>query len=319
METISTIVPAIASYYSGVIREKALPLLAHDKFGQIKDIPSNSSNVVKFRKYSALAAATTPLSEGNTPVGSSLSYTDITATVNQYGDYVTLSDFVLLTDIDQLLVETAVLLGEQAGLTLDTIIRDVLNAGTSVLRVNARSTRGAVISTDYIDTGTLDKAIRYLHNQNAPKITSMVSSDPGYETRPVDACYVGIVHPSVAYTLTGLTGFVPVEKYASKADLMDGEIGYYKEIRFIQTTNAKVFTGEGNGSIDVYSTLILGKNAYGSTSISGAALENIVKPIGSAGSADPLNQRGTSGWKASKAGIILQQLWMVRVESAIAA
>lgn len=319
METISTIAHAVNNYYDRMLLERALPNLPHARYGQVRDIPANNTHIVKFRKYGALAVATTPLTESETPSASSLSITDITATVAQYGAYVSVSDFLQLTTLDPVLMETAAVLGEQAGETLDSIVRDVIAGGTAVVRVADRATRALVAAGDVMTTTVLDKAIRALHLNNAKKITNMVSANPGEGTVPVNAAFVGIVHPSVAYTLQGLTGFNPVEKYADKSDVMPGEIGSYKEVRFVMSTNAKVFAGAGASSIDVYATLIMGRDAYGITRIAGNALRNIVKPLGSAGSADPLDQRATSGWKATLAAAILQQLWMVRVESAIAA
>jgi len=97
---------------------------------------------------------------------------------------------------------------------------------------------------------------------------------------------------------------------------MEGEIGTYNEIRFVETNNAKIKTGAGTAGIDVYCTLVFGANAYGTTRISGEALKNIVKPIGSAGSADPLDQRATSGWKATFVAKILNENFIQRIESA---
>lgn len=318
MESTSTISHAINNYYDKMLLERAMPNLVHDRYGQVRDIPANNTNVIKFRKYGALALATTPLDEGITPVSTSLSITDITATVRQYGAYVTLTDFLQFTTLDPVLMETAAVLGQQAGETLDVIVRDILAAGSNVFRVADRATRELVQSGDVMTTTVLDKVIRFLHNQNAKKITQMVSANPGQGTVPVDACFVGIVHPNVLYTLQGLTGFNPVEKYADKSNLMPGEVGSYKEIRFVQSTYAKVFEDAGVGSaVDVYATLIMGRDAYGTSRIAGKALQNIVKPLGAG--EDALNQRSTSGWKATKTAVILQQLWLARVESAAAA
>lgn len=319
----TTIPYAVNNYYSRMLLERAVPLLTHDKWGQIQDIPTNGTNIIKFRKYGALAPATTPLTEGVTPAGSSLSVTDITATVSQYGDYVTITDFLKLTTLDPILMESAKVLGEQAGATLDIITRNIINAGTNVQFADTggagvNAARGDIAAADKMETTELAFAIRTMAANNAKKVTEMVRGDVGYATSPVDACYVAIVHPYTSYTLQGLTGFIRIEKYANKTDVMKGEIGAWRDIRFVETTYAKVFTGEGVGGIDVYSMLVIGKNAYGISRISGAAMENIIKPLGSAGTADPLNQRATSGWKATKTAIILQQLFMMRIEHAVA-
>jgi N4-gp56 family major capsid protein len=321
MNTISNIAYPINNYYDKQLLVRAVPSLLHDLWGQVRDIPSNMTNVIKFRRYNSLSVATTPLTEGTTPSGSDLSVTDITAVVKQYGDFITVTDILTLTGLDPILMEAAQVLGEQAGQTLDVITREVLVAGTNVHYSDAtipqvNAARSSVTSSDVIAALDIDTAVLTLKSANAMKIKNMVKPDAGYETRPVNACYVGLVHPKIAYTVKGFTGFIPVEKYASKADLMPAEIGSYGEVRFVETTQAKVFEGEGASSIDVYATLIFGANAYGVTKINGLSLENIVKPLGSAGTADPLNQRATSGWKATKTAAILNELFMIRIESA---
>ena len=67
---------------------------------------------------------------------------------------------------------------------------------------------------------------------------------------------------------------------------------------------------------DVYATMIFGENAYGTTELSGGGLEYIVKPLGSGGTSDPLNQRATVGWKATKAAVRLMEPFMIRIETA---
>ena len=100
---------------------------------------------------------------------------------------------------------------------------------------------------------------------------------------------------------------------------MEGEIGKLDEVRFIDSTNAVVFSGEGDSGVDVYGTLIFGQEAYGITRISGEAMQNIVKPLGSGGSSDPLNQRQTSGWKATFVAKILNNDFIVRIEHGVTA
>lgn len=322
MNGIAQVPYPVACMYDRATLERALPLLIHDKWAQIKDIPQNNTNVLKFRKFGALAVNTTPLTEGVTPSGKTLSVTDITVTVSQYGDYVKGSDFVVFTSPDSVLMETAELLGEQAGQSLDTLLATVLNAGTNVQYADASSpktnaARTDVTSSDLIARDEILIGVKTMKNNNVQKITRMVSPDTGYATTPVNACYVGIVHPNTTYVLKELKGWTPVEQYANKADVMPGEVGKLDEVRFVETTMAKVFTAGGASSIDVYSTLIIGANAYGVSRISDEALHNIVKPLGSAGADDPLNQRWTSGWKATFGAVILQHLFMLRIEHAV--
>jgi len=161
--------------------------------------------------------------------------------------------------------------------------------------------------------------IRTLKGNNAKPLTSRIDPNSGYNTVPLNRCFVGIVHPNTTFDLKDASGWVPVEKYPSKGDLMPGEVGKLDEVRFVETSNAKVFSSSGAGGVDVYATIVLGKNAYGISRISGHALRNIVKPLGSAGTADPLEQRATSGWKATFITKILQQAFMGRIEHGVTA
>lgn len=304
-------------FYDRTLLYRAVAYFVHTKFGQVRDIPRNGgTNRVKFRRYGNLTAATTALTEGITPAGSSLSVTDITADVAQYGDYITITDVVDYESKDPVLIEAAEILGDQMGDTLDQLTRDVLAAGTVVTYVGQVS-RGAITTSNLITATEVRKAVRTLKNAKARRITRMINSSTGIATEPVAASYIGICHPSTTYDLQDETGWVPVEKYASTTAVMENEVGKLHEVRFIETTNAKVFTGAGASSIDVYATLILGMDAYGLTRIAGEAVRNIVKPLGSAGTADPLDQRATSGWKATFVAKILNDNFMVRLEHAV--
>ena len=114
------------TYYSDYLIDNAVPKLVHDQFGQKHPIPKNGGKTIEFRKYSPLPKLTTPLQEGVTPDGQSLNMSTVEATVAQYGGYITLSDMLMLTAIDNNLVQATKLLGAQAGATLDTITREVL-------------------------------------------------------------------------------------------------------------------------------------------------------------------------------------------------
>ena len=294
-------------FYSDYLIDNAMPQLVHDQFGQKHPIPKNGGKTIEFRKYNPLPKLTTPISEGVTPDGQSLNMTTIEATVAQYGGYITLSDVLLLTAIDNNLVQATKLLGSQAGRTLDTITREVLNGGTNVIYAGGHSVRLAVASDDVITVDDIKKAVRTLKNQNAEKI---------------NGSYVAIIHPDVAYDLTNDPAWKDVKTYSDPKDIYEGEIGKLFGVRFVETTEACKFPIEtirenepaGIGRY-VYSTLILGADAYGVTEIEGGGLEHIVKQLGSAGTGDPLNQRATAGWKATKVAERLVENYMVRIES----
>ncbi len=317
MLTGKTQIDNVNSFYSRDLLFRATPLLVHNRFGMVKDIPQNNSNVIKFRRYGNLTAATTPLVEGVTPAGSQLSKTDITATVQQYGDFIILSDRLTMETEDPVRMETNELLGDQAGDTLDQLTRDVITATTNRIYSGSGNTQTSdVAAGDVLASTDLDTAEETLKAANARYITSFVDPSTGISTVPLPPCFVGIAHTYTVKKIRGFTGFTKVELYANPASRMDGEFGKYSSIRFLETTNAKVYTGQGTSNIDVYVTMVIAKFAYGTSRISGHALENIVKPLGSGGTSDPLNQRETSGWKATFVAKILNDNFLVAIEHA---
>ena len=294
------------TFYSDYLIDMAEPELVHDQFGQKHPIPKNGGKTIEFRKYDPLPKALTPLTEGVTPDGQKISMGVVTATVKQYGGFVELSDILLLTAIDNNLVQATKLLGSQAGRTLDTITREVLNGGTNVQYAEGQVTsRGELSYTDAennmnLTVDAVRKAVRFLKVMNAPRIN-------GY--------YAGIIHPDCSYDLMSDPKWVNVKTYADPEGIYEGEIGRIEGVRFVETSEAKVFTGEGAAGRDVYSTLILGSDAYGVTEIAGGGLQHIVKQLGSAGTADPLDQRATAGWKATKVAERLVEPYMIRIET----
>lgn len=315
--TTTQVSSAVNNFYDRTLLKAARPLLVHTRFAQVRDIPRNNSGVIKFRRYSLLAANTTSLSEGVTPSGKQLSVTDVTGTIAQYGDFVTLSDYLQFTTLDPILTETAELLGQQAGNSLDQLCRDVIVAGTTVQYASTATSRATVSASMKLTRDEIRQAVRTLQGNDAMKLTRMVNPSTGFNTSPINAAFIGIVSEDTHYDLKNITGFIPVEEYSNKSDVMEGEVGALDEVRFVMTTNAKVFSGAGAASIDVHGTMILAAEAYAISRISGHALENIVKPLGSAGTADPLNQRSTSGWKATFVTSRLNENFMLRIEHAV--
>ncbi len=284
------------TYFDLHLLSIAKPNLVHNQFGQKRNIPKNGGKTIEFRKFSSLPKAMTPLTEGVTPSGKELTVTAITATVGQYGDFVAMTDILDLTTIDPILVEANKLLGAQAGETLDALTANVLNAGTNVQYSGGKSARSALAAGDVLTVDDIKKAVRTLKNNKARKIKGS---------------YVAIIHPDVSYDLTNDPDWEAVKTYDPK-DWYNGEIGRIHGVRFVETTEAVTFNV---GDKKVYSTLVIAEDAYGVTSIEDGGLKTIIKQLGSAGSADPLDQRSTSGWKAIHTAEILAEEFMVRIES----
>ena len=303
-----TLSAELKTFYDKNLLRSAEPLLVHDRWAQKRDIPKNGGKKIEFRRFSQLPKALTPLTEGVTPEGQSLTVNKIEAEVQQYGRYVTTTDVLSMTAIDNVIVEATDAIGSQAGRTLDSISREVMNAGTNVQYAEGQvSSRAALTSEHKLTVKAVKMAVRTLKKQNASKI---------------DGSYWAIIHPDIAFDLTEDPNWVEAHKYAKPDEIYDGEIGRIAGVRFIESTEAKIFakagaakSGSDTTKIDVYSTLIIGANAYATTKVEGGGLQTIVKPLGSAGSADPLDQRATIGWKAMKVTEILSNEYMVRIES----
>lgn len=382
--------PEMKTYYNKNLIRYAKPLLVHGQFGQKKPIPKRGGKVQEWRRRDPLPKALTPLTEGVTPDGRKIEVKAITAPVHQFGDYITTSDVLELTAIDPIINDNLRDLGDQAGRTLDTVVRDIINTGTNVQYGDGSKLArhllvgGETSGNDYITVKMVKNAVKTLKR---------------YLAKKKGDSYVAIIHPDVAYHLTEDPKWQSVTNYNPK-NWYNGEIGKIEGVRFVETTEAKVFHAEDltaagrtvtvasytaatktvgidealtaadaealvgrkviidgvlytiatatagaagaakftvketapvdnpptDGDIvypgeagakgrDVYSTLIIGEDAYGVTTIEGGGLENIVKAKGSAGTADPLNQRSTQGWKAIQGAVILTDAYMVRLET----
>lgn len=294
--------PGMRTYYADLLRDDTEPKLYHDHFAQKEDVPANNGKIVNFRRIVKLPKMTTPLTEGVTPDGQTLNMEDFTAEVKQYGGWVGLSDFLLMTSTDIKLVRAIELLHSQAARTLDTITREVINAGTNVqFGADSVTARNLLTEDDKLTVDCIKRAVRKLKLQ---------------DTDTIEGEYYGaIIHPDCAYDLTNDPEWKYPHQYKDTKEIYSGEIGSIAKCRFVETTEAKVWAAASADGKDVYSTLVIGKNAYGVTKISGHGLEFIVKQLGSAGSADPLDQRASAGWKANKAAVILNDAYMVRVET----
>jgi len=299
--TTTEVDPAVATYYDRILLERALPFLIHDQFAQIRNIPSKSGNTIKFRRYSALTTATTPLTEGQTPNGQKLAKTDLTAQISFYGDFVTITDVIDLTVEDAVLTVEAELLGEQAGETRDELTKSMLAATASLSNASSGSNGNTPTEINKSDIQTVVKA---LLGNKAKMITSVRQAATGQGTTPVRAAFWGTMHSDLLTDIEGVTEFLHTSKYPNQSNILESEWGATGNVRWVYSTNAE----KTSGSPDTYKLNIIGRNAYAITSIEGGIMRNIVKSFGSGD--DPLNQRATSGWKYPYVSRILNDSFM---------
>ena len=296
------------TFYEKRLIDQAEPALVHDQFGDPYPIPANGGKNIEFRKYDSLPKATTPLTEGVTPDGQTMNVSTVTAEVRQYGGWVPITDTLQLTSIDNNIVQATKIIASQAGRTLDTIVRDVLAGGTNVIYAPKIGEGGA--ETAVTSRATLDATCQLTSDLIARAATQLKAMNAD----PIGTSFVGIIHPYVAYDLRRDPDWIDVHKYAQPDEIYNGEIGTLHGVRFVETSEAKIWKGTGcPAGLAVFSTLILGAHAYGSTEIEGGGLEHIVKQLGYGD--DPLNQRASVGWKAHKTAERLVEQYMVRIES----
>lgn len=376
-QTTGSLSPEMKTYYGMELLENAKPQLVHNQFAAAKPLPVGGGKTVEWRKFGSFDKALTPLTEGVTPDGSGITVSYITKELSQYGDYTTVSDMLDLTAIDDVVLEITDRHGANMGLTLDTVTRNEIQQGNQVIYApdaqgNAVTSRYALTAAHKLTSELVAKAATALKKMNAPTF---------------DGKFVCIIHPSVAFDLRQDSAWIAAHQYAASRELFSGEIGELHGVRFVETTEAKIFCGENlasdsrtltvNGAVSgatsvafdggtvaadalvgryvlignkrvkitantassitvseavtaadnaviypgeggkdgcaVYGCLFLGKGAYGVVDLS-EGTEVIVKPRGSSGTADPLDQRSSVGWKGVHAAAILYDEYIVRVE-----
>lgn len=276
----NNLTPEMKTYYDKALIRFATPKLVHAQFGQQKPIPAGSGKTIEFRKFSPLPKALVPLTEGVTPTGNSLNVTTVESTVEQYGDYVTLSDMLTLSSVDAIINETQTVLGDQAGRTLDTVIREKINAGTNVQYGNGKADRALLVGglanyedNDYLSVAAVKRAVATLKRNNATPFK--------------DGCYVAIIHPDVANDLTNDPEWKAVKQNVDPEDWYKGAIGKIHGVVFVESTEAKIFSAENLRNAETVET----GNARTLTvaSVSGSTIT--IKEELSAADADALSGR----------------------------
>lgn len=298
-----------AEFYQRTMLDRLLPNLFFMKYGQKKNIPKNSGDTTSFRRLNSLNVNTTALTEGVTPDAVDLNISKVTAKVSQYGAWTKLTDFIQLVGLDPLLTEVSQLMGENAAESMDCIVRDIIAAGTNVLYGGGRASRATVAATDTITAKDIIK-MRKIMKTNKVKEISLPGGGKGY---------LAFAHPSVMSDIMLLQEWKDQNTYVDTKNREQGIVGQMYGIYFLEAVNAPKFAGAGAAGIDVYGTLVIGDGAYGIPDVSGSSKpEIIVKPAGSAGTADPLNQFSTVAWKCAFTTTRLNELCILRYESASA-
>lgn len=273
------------------------------KFGQHRPI-TGKGRTINFRKFESLPKATIPLTEGVTPEGSKMRVSYVEASLKQYGDYIKETDILIRSGIDPILVENAKTLGEQADDTLDEVTRDVVSNGTNVLFAGGGVSSDDVTVEDKISSAWIKQAVKILKKANAKPV--------------VGEYFVCLLDPDASMDLQNDEEWINANRHAGADNIVKGALGKLHGCVFIETNNTVVT--KNSGGVDVHSTMFIGKDAYGVVDLKNSKTNKpriIVKPVGSSGSEDPLDQRGSQGWKADYATVRLNELAMLRLEHAV--
>ena len=312
-------------YAVAKLLQRAQAIMVLERFGQVDPQGEKKSLTRKYRRSEALPVAIAPIAEGVAPAGQSLIVTDIQVTLEQYADAVPFTDVIQDSMEDNILDDTTKLVSQQAAETKETIRFNALKAGTNVFYGGTGTTRATVNGT--ITRGLLRKVYRALRRNRAAYLTEIVAATAKIGTEPVGASYFAVCHTDLDADIKDITGFTPIEKYADSSKAIPGEIGKAENFRFIcsdlftpflsagASGNTYLTGGStGTGAADVYPILVFGKDAYGIVPMQGKNAVKIYVVNPTATSADPVAQKGSVGWKMYDACVILNDLWMARIE-----
>lgn len=304
----------------------AAPVMVLEKLAVAKQMPKNKSTTVKFRRPRTFTAATTPLVEGVTPTSAQFGYDDVTASLKQYGMVVEITDVIEDTHEDPVLNDATLQCGENIGRTMEALNYGVVRGGTAVSYANG-SVRSAVNTP--ISLAKQRAVVRALKAQKAMKITRILAPSTNFNTKAVEAAYVAVGHTDLESDIRNLPGFVAVAEYGTRSPISEYEIGSVEDVRYILSPDLEPFLNAGGtkGSMvgagsnaDVYPIMFFGQDSWGIVALRGqGAVEPSIIPVGQKTKDDPLGQRGMVGWKTWHAAVILNELWMNRLEVACTA
>lgn len=327
----------------------AQPITVLGDFGTQREMPQNSTDTLVFRRTLPFAASTsgtsiestnryvgTPvvnaasfvLGEGATPAANTISFQDVTVSLQQYGLLFKFSSKVELLYEDDIPGEMVKLTGETMAEVLELVRYGVLKAGSTVIYANG-SSRASVNTV--ISLNALRKAARTLESNRAKRVTSRLAPGVNYATRAVQPAFIVFVHTDAVADIRNLPGFTKVEEYGTFKPIHDMEIGACEDFRFIKSPLLASFLAAGSSTlngclsvggsaVDVYPFLVIGEDAWGQVALKGM---NSIKPTvlksTQVNHANPLGQFGYVGASTWFAAVRLNEAWMARIECAVTA
>lgn len=305
--TYNTLSNEQAEYYQRVMLERLQDSVVFMNYGKKQNIPKHAGATTSWRRLEMPATlATTAITEGVTPDGIDLTINKVTATVQQFGAWTKITDFVDLVGLDPILTEASQLMGDYAGLSMDEVVRDIIVAGTNVLRANSRASRVELVAGDKITAADI-MSMRETMVKNFVKPIKLPNGSSGY---------LAFTHPSVVTNIMTLQEWKDQNTYVDVKNREKGIAGQMYGIYFMEVPSAKVFTGEGGSAGDVYATLVIGRGAYGIPDVAGSSKPEILV-FSSGNTENPLELYKTCGWKSVFTAARLNEKCVLRYESRI--
>lgn len=305
--TVAVLPPAVRDYYDRLLLMTAYPNLIYTKFAQHRILPEKMGDRIVFRRYARLNTVPIPLVDGVTPPGAPLSATDIKAQVDFYGNFVTITNQVELTVEDRVLNEASRLLAENMAQTIDEVTRDVLASTSSVLQCSNGTNGNTPTELTKLD---IDNAVVTLLGNDALMISELIDASQGIGTTPTRQAFWGFLDTDLLDDLEAVSNFNSVANYPQQSTLF-AEWGSTGNVRWLYTSVGSV----SSAATPVYNNFIVGKEAYAVVHLRSESGEFYVEPLGSAGSADPLHQRGSVGWQHPFTARILNDSFMINLEA----
>lgn len=299
--------PGSDAYFDRVLLINSYPNLIHGSFAQQKILPKNSGSTIIFRSIPRLETVPIPITDGVTGPGTSLSVVDIKAQIDWYANYVTITDQVQMVVENNPINDATRTLAENLSATIDEVTRDVLASTSSVLQCSYGSNGNLPTELTQED---ISSVVATMLTNDARMITDVIEASNKFATAPVPASFFGFINAALIPDLEAVVGFLKSSNY-SQLKALDNEWGTTGNVRWKYSSVASVSAA----ATPVYDNIILAKEAYAVINYGSAMGEFIVKPNGSAGSADPYNQRATVAWKKPFAACILNDLNMANLQS----
>lgn len=298
-------------FYDRVFLTRAMIELRHDFGAQVRPVPMNAGKSIVWTRFTPLAIVTSALSEGANPTATDMSATQVSATLAEYGAYTLVSSLYSMTSIETGLKEHIEVHGQNAGESIDQLIRTEL--ATNATAALAQFPSGATAASSFSNIHTTDsltgleirRAVRTLKNNKAQKFDN--------------GLYRGILGPYVAMDLMGNSEWLDAHRYTTSDAIERGVVGKLHGVEFVESNNQYVvlstgFSTSATNVADTYVTFVFGKNAYGVVNLASITAPKVYVKNPSGSSTDnPLDLFSTVGWKMPFATKTLNANWVVGI------